>query len=94
MDPREQFERMQKQLAARARGVGGGPGGGLPFRSILGIAGLIGGSLFLSEALFNGMDFYVISSSVTMLICGSRRWSQSNQVYEVRWCSERYFERR
>ena len=57
MDPREQFERMQKQLAARGRGMfpgGGGPGGGPAIRSLLGVAGLIAGGIFLSNSLYNG----------------------------------------
>ena len=57
MDPREQFERMQKQLAARGRGMfpgGGGGPGGPAIRSLLGVAGLIAGGIFLSNSLYNG----------------------------------------
>jgi len=55
MDPREQFERMQRQLAARARGMGGGSGrpGGPAARSLLGVGALIAGGIFLSNSLYN-----------------------------------------
>ncbi|KKY25555.1 putative prohibitin-2 [Phaeomoniella chlamydospora] len=54
MDPREQFERMQRQLAARARTMGGGGGpGGPAVRSMLGIGALIAGGIFLSNSLYN-----------------------------------------
>ena len=54
MDPREHFERIQRSLQSRGRGLGGAGGpGGRAFGGIilLGAAGVI-----LSNSLFNGWE--------------------------------------
>ena len=57
-DPRDMYQRLQKTLQqAQQRGRGGFPGGSP--KGLFGGAGalvlLVGGGLFVSNALFNGM---------------------------------------
>jgi hypothetical protein len=79
MDPREQFERIQRTLQARGRGLGGGaagPGG----RAFGGLILLAGAGVILSNSLFNGTMDNVLHLR-RILIRSSRGWPQSNQIY-------------
>jgi hypothetical protein len=80
MDPREQFQRIQRSLQNSGRGFGGGaagPGG----RAVGGLLLLGAAGIFVSNALFNGMMTSPMWRQMLMLY--SRGWSQSYQVHQT-----------
>lgn len=60
MDPREQWERLQRRLQTSrqgfAAGGGGLPGGGAAGRGALGLIALGIGAVIISNSIFNGKN--------------------------------------
>lgn len=54
MDPREQFERIQRSLQNRGRNLGGGGAGGPGGRALGGLILLGAAGVLISNSLFNG----------------------------------------
>ena len=57
-DPREAFNRVQRQLQQRFRGGGGGMPGPASIGGAVGIAALVFGGVALSQSLFNGISHF------------------------------------
>ena len=87
-NPGDYFRKLQEQ--AQKRASGGFPGGPRNyFGGAFGIVLLGTGIVIANNALFNGNSFSLYTQLFFGLTDVSGWWSQSNQIYEDRWCTER-----
>jgi hypothetical protein len=87
-DPREHFQRIQRNLQSRGGANFGGGAGGPAGRGIVGLVLLAGVVAVGSNALFNGMGCTSQTLNKPANALRSRRWSSSNCVFEDRWCQQ------
>lgn len=91
-DPREAWQRLQRSIQQRGRAgfSGGFPGGNAGKIFGPGIIAVVIGGFILSNSLFNGISCYITGhAAYSLLMQCSRRWSQSYQIHENKWCEER-----
>jgi hypothetical protein len=91
-DPREAWQRLQRTIQQRGRAgfSGGFPGGNAGKVFGPGIIAVVIGGFILSNSLFNGiLPYTTVHAAWTWLTYLSRRWSQSYQIHENKWCEKR-----